>query len=121
YQLPNPAQDRRPGQARMHGQPQPVPVPEPRGPLFLPAAQQARAQTIASTPTVLAIGVSTGGPAALDVLLAALPGNFPLPVLIVQHMPEMFTKVFAERLNSRCKLRVHEAAEGDQVVAGTVS
>ena len=71
-------------------------------------------------PAVLLIGVSTGGPAALDVLLPALPANFPLPVLIVQHMPQLFTKLLAERLNSRCPLRVAEAAPGDQVRPGTV-
>ncbi len=49
-----------------------------------------------------------------------LPENFPLPVLIVQHMPELFTRLFAERLNSRCNLRVCEAAEGDTISAGTV-
>ena len=46
--------------------------------------------------------------------------SFPLPVLIVQHMPELFTRLFAERLNGRCKLRVREAAEGDAVRAGTI-
>ena len=46
--------------------------------------------------------------------------NFPLPVLIVQHMPELFTGLFAERLNGRCRLRVREAAEGDPVCAGTI-
>ena len=50
----------------------------------------------------------------------ALPASFPLPVLIVQHMPELFTKLFAERLNGRCPLRVREAAEGDAVRAGTI-
>ncbi len=70
---------------------------------------------------MVAIGVSTGGPAALDLLLPALPATFPLPVLIVQHMPELFTRLFAERLNGRCKLRVREAAEGDTVVPGTIS
>jgi two-component system chemotaxis response regulator CheB len=68
----------------------------------------------------LAIGVSTGGPAALDILLPALPAFFSLPVLIVQHMPELFTKLFAERLNSRCSLQVREAAEGDPVCKGTI-
>ena len=121
YQGPNPAQNQRPGQVQIQGQPQPVFPGVPRAPLFLTMAQPPRVQAISSTPTVLAIGVSTGGPAALEVLLAALPGNFPLPVLIVQHMPELFTKVFAERLDSRCKLRVHEAAQGDQVRAGTIS
>jgi two-component system chemotaxis response regulator CheB len=80
-----------------------------------------RAQAITASPTVLAIGVSTGGPAALDILLPAFPANFPLPVVIVQHMPELFTKVLAERLNGRCKLSVHEAAEGDPVRPGTIS
>jgi two-component system chemotaxis response regulator CheB len=92
-----------------------------RAPLFMPsAAQPFKSQPVTSTPTVLVIGVSTGGPAALDVLLPALPGNFPLPVLIVQHMPELFTKLFAERLNGRCQLRAREAAEGDPVRPGTI-
>jgi two-component system chemotaxis response regulator CheB len=69
---------------------------------------------------VLVIGVSTGGPAALDVLLPTLPADFPLPVMIVQHMPELFTKLLAERLNGRCPLRVCEAAEGDALRAGTI-
>lgn len=73
-----------------------------------------------STPAVVAIGVSTGGPAALDVLLPHFPADFPLPVLVVQHMPELFTRILAERLNSRCRLRVCEAAQGEPVCAGTV-
>jgi two-component system, chemotaxis family, protein-glutamate methylesterase/glutaminase len=92
-----------------------------RTPLFLPLGQPSRLQPINSNPTVLAIGVSTGGPAALDVLLPSLPANFPLPVLIVQHMPELFTKLFAERLDGRCKLRVREAQEGEPVRAGSIS
>jgi two-component system, chemotaxis family, protein-glutamate methylesterase/glutaminase len=71
-------------------------------------------------PSVLAIGVSTGGPAALDVLLPALPGNFPIPIVIVQHMPELFTSLLAERLNGRCSLRVREAVEGESLIPGTV-
>jgi len=75
----------------------------------------------ASSPvSVVAIGVSTGGPAALDVLLPALPANFPIPVVIVQHMPELFTALLAERLNGRCPLQVREAAEGDSVRPGTI-
>jgi two-component system chemotaxis response regulator CheB len=77
-------------------------------------------QPVSSTPVVLAIGVSTGGPEALDLLLPALPANFPLPVLIVQHMPELFTKLFAQRLDGQCRLRAREAAEGDSVRAGTI-
>ena len=79
-----------------------------------------RTQPISGTPAVLLIGVSTGGPAALDILLPLLPASFPLPVMIVQHMPELFTKLFAERLNGRCPLNVREAAEGDPVKAGTI-
>jgi two-component system chemotaxis response regulator CheB len=90
-----------------------------QAPLFRPFAPP-RAQPIASLPAVVAIGVSTGGPAALDILLPALPANFPLPVLIVQHMPELFTKLFAERLNGRCRLPVREAAEGDAVRPGCI-
>jgi two-component system chemotaxis response regulator CheB len=84
------------------------------------AAPPQRQQSITATPTVLTIGVSTGGPAALDVILPLLPASFPLPVLIVQHMPELFTKLFAERLNGRCQLAVREAAEGDAVRPGTI-
>jgi two-component system chemotaxis response regulator CheB len=79
-----------------------------------------KAPPISSVPTALVIGVSTGGPAALDILLPNLPANFPLPVMIVQHMPELFTKLLAERLNGRCPLRVREAGEGDSVLAGSI-
>jgi two-component system chemotaxis response regulator CheB len=100
-------------------QTQPV-ISAPRSPIFLPMAPPPRTQPISSQPVALAIGVSTGGPAALDILLPALPASFPLPVLIVQHMPELFTKLFAERLNGRCALRVREAVEGDPVRTGTI-
>jgi two-component system, chemotaxis family, protein-glutamate methylesterase/glutaminase len=77
-------------------------------------------QPIASTPSVVVIGVSTGGPAALDVLLPSFPGRFPVPILIVQHMPELFTRLLAERLNGRCRLRVREASDGDSVRPGSI-
>jgi two-component system chemotaxis response regulator CheB len=83
-------------------------------------APQFKAQPISSTPAVLVIGVSTGGPAALDILLPTLPASFPLPVLLVQHMPEVFTRLLAERLNSRCPLHVHEGVEGEPVGAGSI-
>jgi two-component system, chemotaxis family, protein-glutamate methylesterase/glutaminase len=63
----------------------------------------------ASAPGVLVIGVSTGGPAALEKLLPALPADFPLPILIAQHMPRLFTALLAERLDSLCALSVREA------------
>jgi len=98
----------------------PGPAAGTRAPLFMPAAQAFRPQALSATPTALVIGVSTGGPAALDVLLPALPLSFPLPVMIVQHMPELFTRLLAERLNGRCPLRVREASEGDPVCAGAI-
>jgi len=113
--------DLRAGYAQIQGQPQRVITGQPLAPQFLRVPPSPRAQAISSTPKVVVIGISTGGPAALEALLPALPGNFPLPVLIVQHMPELFTKLFAERLNSRCRLRVREAAEGDAVLPGTIS
>lgn len=86
-----------------------------------PPAASPRPAPLPSAPAVVAIGVSTGGPAALDLLLPALPASFPLPVLIVQHMPELFTPLFAERLNGRCRLPVREAADGAPVLAGTIA
>jgi two-component system chemotaxis response regulator CheB len=71
-------------------------------------------------PAIVLVGVSTGGPAALDVLLPAFPASFPLPILIVQHMPELFTGLLAERLNGRCPLRVREAAAGEPILPGSV-
>lgn len=100
-----------------------MPIAQPqniRSPFNLPLAPPIKPQPISSVPTALVIGVSTGGPAALDLLLPILPANFPLPVMIVQHMPELFTKLFAERLNGRCRLPVREAVEGDPVRSGTI-
>ncbi|GGY10984.1 chemotaxis protein CheB [Paludibacterium paludis] len=68
---------------------------------------------------VIAIGSSTGGTEALRVLLTALPANMP-PILITQHMPEMFTKSFAARLDSLCRLTVKEAADGERLQPGHV-
>lgn len=67
---------------------------------------------------LLIIGASTGGPVALSEVLVPLPANFPLPIVLVQHMPENFTKAFAERLNKQCHIRVREAVDGDRLEAG---
>lgn len=77
-------------------------------------------QTSSLPPAVILIGVSTGGPAALDLILPEFPADFPLPILIVQHMPELFTKLLAERLNSRCPLHVREAIAGEPIRSGHV-
>jgi len=90
---------------------------------FLQRAQPVETSSIqppAASPAVLTIGVSTGGPAALNIVLPTLPADFPLPVLIVQHMPELFTQLLAERLNQCCRLRVREAGEVDFVRPGTI-
>jgi two-component system chemotaxis response regulator CheB len=69
--------------------------------------------------TVVAVGASTGGTEALRELLAALPADAP-GFLVVQHMPERFTRAFAERLDKLCTVRVKEAEDGDRVLSGHV-
>lgn len=89
-----------------------IPGGAPPAPTLPPAS--------AAPPSVVLVGVSTGGPAALDVILPELPATFSVPILIVQHMPELFTRLLAERLNSRCALHVHEAVSGEPVYPGHV-
>jgi two-component system chemotaxis response regulator CheB len=71
------------------------------------------------SPAVLVIGSSTGGPEALTQVLPRLPANFPLPILLVQHMPPVFTRQFAQRLDRLSPLRVVEAADGSPLLPGT--
>jgi two-component system chemotaxis response regulator CheB len=71
-------------------------------------------------PAVLVIGSSTGGPEALARVLPQLPATLPVPVLLVQHMPPVFTRQFAQRLDRLCALRVVEAADGSPLVPGVV-
>ncbi|OEE61947.1 chemotaxis response regulator protein-glutamate methylesterase [Enterovibrio norvegicus] len=68
---------------------------------------------------LVAIGTSTGGPVALQKVLSSLPANFPLPILLIQHMPSTFTAAFAQRLNGLCKISVKEAQDGDTLQAGS--
>ncbi len=85
----------------------------------MPAAEvpPVRAKT---QPRVLAIGVSTGGPTALGEMLPQLPSGFALPVLVVQHMPPLFTRLLAERLHATCRLPVEEATQGARVEPGKI-
>jgi two-component system chemotaxis response regulator CheB len=69
---------------------------------------------------IVVIGLSTGGPAALEQLLPKLPKDFPVPVLIVQHMPKLFTSALAERLDRCCALRVEQAYDNAIIRPGTV-
>ena len=87
------------------------PVPLPPGPAFGGESSGIKA---------VAIGVSTGGPSALEQMLPRLPKSFGAPVLIVQHMPKLFTSALAERLDRCCTLRVREAFDGAPVAAGTI-
>jgi two-component system chemotaxis response regulator CheB len=70
-----------------------------------------------TTDTIIAIGASTGGTEALRELLEVLPPNTP-PIIITQHMPEKFTKTFADRLDTLCQINVKEAEDGDSVLTG---
>jgi two-component system, chemotaxis family, protein-glutamate methylesterase/glutaminase len=85
------------------------------------ASQVVEAHAKAALPVeVVVIGLSTGGPSALEQLLPKLPADFPVPMLIVQHMPKLFTGALAERLDKICKLHVREAYENAIIRPGTV-
>jgi two-component system chemotaxis response regulator CheB len=77
-------------------------------------------QPLKLRPKVLVIGVSTGGPTALAEMLPSFPASFPLPILLVQHMPPLFTRLLAERLNASCPLTVEEASHGQTVEVGKI-
>lgn len=87
-----------------------APAPAPAAPVALarPPLPGARRPV-----DVVAIGVSTGGPPALATFFEALPADFPVPVVLVQHMPPLFTKLLAERLSVKSKVPVAEAAGGE--------
>src|SRR5690349_13057576 len=94
-----------------HRAPAPAAVrPRPPAPRTLPHKK----------PAVLVIGSSTGGPEALAKVLPALPASLPVPVLLVQHMPPVFTRQFAQRLDRLCSLRVVEATDGVPLTPGVV-
>ena len=81
------------------------------------ASPHASTAMIKTTDTIIAIGSSTGGTEAVKDVLMSLPPNTP-PILITQHMPERFTKTWADRMNSLCRLSVKEAENGDSVLPG---
>ncbi len=71
--------------------------------------------------TFLAVGASTGGPRAVTQLLRALPGDFPVPIAVVVHMPPGYTEAFASRLDRECALHVVEVADGLAMIPGLVA
>jgi two-component system, chemotaxis family, protein-glutamate methylesterase/glutaminase len=86
----------------------------------LPRGQKARLDSKRVPTKVIAIGVSTGGPQSLQYLFSQLPADFPGTILVVQHMPEGFTEMFARRLDEICAVGVKEAQSGDVLLAGRV-
>ncbi|AJR09536.1 chemotaxis response regulator protein-glutamate methylesterase [Photobacterium gaetbulicola] len=91
-----------------------------RQPAARPAATKpaARFKPSGKKYQLMAIGTSTGGPVALQKILTALPANFPLPIVLIQHMPATFTAAFAARLDNLCKIGVKEAQDGDMLRPG---
>jgi two-component system chemotaxis response regulator CheB len=107
--------------ARQAAAPSPVPAPVPAAQTEVapaPSRPAVRAAVRAGRYGLVVIGTSTGGPVALQKVLTKLPASFPLPLLLIQHMPANFTAAFAERLNELCAIEVKEAAEGDVLRPG---
>lgn len=91
------------------------------GPSAVPIPKPSSARRTRTGPFgILAIGSSTGGPDALATVLPALPADLPVPGVVVQHMPPLFTRLLAQRLDAHCRVKVREAAEGDVLTPGTV-
>jgi two-component system, chemotaxis family, protein-glutamate methylesterase/glutaminase len=93
---------------------------EPALPFPGPARPKTKSKAAKLPARIVAIGISTGGPHSLHQLLSRLPGNLPASLLVVQHMPEGFTEMFARRLDESCALEVKEAQSGDLLLAGRV-
>ena len=95
-------------------------IPTPRvlsaAPIEMPKSSLRISQKKTS---IVTIGCSTGGPKALQILLSKIPDNFPVPILIAQHMPANFTGPFAERLNNLSAIDVKEAEHGETIQKGT--
>lgn len=106
-----------------------APEPVVRTPLNAPRPAERQAEPQRAAPVtafkrsgksyqLVAIGTSTGGPVALQNVLTKLPGDFPHPILLIQHMPATFTAAFAARLNGLCQIGVKEAEDGDVLKPG---
>lgn len=93
-------------------------VPEPRRTADAVLPHRELPFPAATSETVIAVGSSTGGTEALRILLKAMPSDCP-PIVIAQHMPEGFTKAFADRLNRECPIGVKEASQGDPLCPGS--
>ncbi len=87
--------------------------PPPQPPQPIAVAERAKAHI-----EILAIGTSTGGPNALAQVIPAIPADFPVPIVIVQHMPKLFTRLLAERLDKSSVISVHEGEAGKKIEPG---
>ena len=94
----------------------------PRTPLVAtqPLARALDASSPSGRTDVVAIGASTGGPVALSTVLAALPKDFAVPVVVTQHMPPVFTRLLAQRMDGSMPIEVREAVQGDVLKPGLV-
>jgi two-component system chemotaxis response regulator CheB len=92
----------------------------PPAPRRTERAAPAKAKSGRPASGLVLIGTSTGGPAALDIVLPSLPAGFPWPVLVAQHMPASFTGPFAQRLDRQCNLRVVEVSRPMPLQSGTI-
>jgi two-component system chemotaxis response regulator CheB len=93
---------------------------KPRMLMGYPVKPQKTSAPAGAPSKIVAIGVSTGGPQALEYLFSQLPGDFPGAIVVVQHMPDGFTDMFARRLDELSQLRVKEAQSGDLLQPGRV-
>jgi two-component system chemotaxis response regulator CheB len=100
--------------------PKAVPEPAPADPSLDRIASRMQNPSNPAKPEMVLIGVSTGGPVALAQLLPGLPRDIGVPILIVQHMPPIFTKSLAESLAAKCAVRVREAIDGESPQPNTV-
>jgi two-component system chemotaxis response regulator CheB len=106
------------GSLSLPAMPSSAAVPRPVGPTLKSAPRVDFSEGTESE--LVAIGTSTGGPVALKTVLTMLPGDLPVGIVVVQHMPPVFTKAFAERLDGCCALSVKEAENGDAILPGRV-
>jgi two-component system chemotaxis response regulator CheB len=83
-----------------------------------PSLKVALTKIVPNATSLVAIGASTGGTEAIRHILTAIPKNFPVGIVVVQHMPQGFTKAFAERLNELCEIEIKEASHRDMVFPG---
>jgi two-component system, chemotaxis family, protein-glutamate methylesterase/glutaminase len=119
------AADRRRNVGASNSEPSGVTTPR-RGLLSLPPELMASINTdpkkarLILKPELLLVGVSTGGPNALSDFLPSFKASFPVPILVVQHMPPLFTRMLADRLDGRCELKVRELEDGVRPKAGEI-